>query len=63
MRSEHDIDDSAALLEQVNQALQNATPLRIQGSNSKAFLGRIVAGEVLDTRATVASSATTRPNW
>ena len=50
MRSEHDMDDSAALLEQVNQALQNATPLRIQGSNSKAFLGRIVAGEVLDTR-------------
>ena len=30
--------------------MQNATPLRIQGSNSKAFLGRIVAGEVLDTR-------------
>ena len=50
MRSEHDIDDSGSLLEQVNQALQNATPLRIQGSNSKAFLGRIVAGEVLDTR-------------
>jgi len=50
MRSQHDIDDSASLLEQVNQALQNATPLRIQGSNSKAFLGRIVAGEVLDTR-------------
>lgn len=50
MRSEHDRDDSAALLEQVSQALQNATPLRIQGSNSKAFLGRIVAGEVLDTR-------------
>ncbi|MGW8461585.1 glycolate oxidase subunit GlcE [Pseudomonas sp. CLCA07] len=50
MRSEFDMDDSAALLEQVNQALQNATPLRVQGSNSKAFLGRIVAGEVLDTR-------------
>ncbi|WP_283180604.1 glycolate oxidase subunit GlcE [Pseudomonas svalbardensis] len=50
MHSEHDIDDSASLLDQVNQALQNATPLRIQGSNSKAFLGRIVAGEVLDTR-------------
>jgi len=50
MRSEHDMDDSAALLEQVSQALQNATPLRIQGSNSKVFLGRIVAGEVLDTR-------------
>lgn len=50
MRSEHDIDDSGALLDQVNQALQNATPLRIQGANSKAFLGRIAAGEVLDTR-------------
>jgi len=50
MRSEHDRDASAALLEQVSQALQNATPLRIQGSNSKVFLGRIVAGEVLDTR-------------
>ena len=50
MRGEHDRDDSAALLEQVSQALQNATPLRIQGSNSKVFLGRIVAGEVLDTR-------------
>lgn len=50
MRSESDIDDSAVLLEQVNQALQNATPLRIQGANSKAFLGRITAGEVLDTR-------------
>ncbi|TPG73932.1 glycolate oxidase subunit GlcE [Pseudomonas arsenicoxydans] len=50
MRSESDMDDSVALLAQVNQALQNATPLRIQGSNSKAFLGRIVAGEVLDTR-------------
>ncbi|WP_334597882.1 glycolate oxidase subunit GlcE [Pseudomonas alvandae] len=50
MGSEHDFDDSAALLEQVNQALENATPLRIQGSNSKAFLGRSVAGELLDTR-------------
>ena len=51
MRHEDDFDDSAALLEQVNQALQGITPLRIQGSNSKAFLGRITAGEVLDTRA------------
>ncbi|WP_339450591.1 glycolate oxidase subunit GlcE [Pseudomonas sp. JAI120] len=51
MHSEHAIDASAALLEQVNQALNNATPLRIQGSNSKAFLGRTVTGEVLDTRA------------
>jgi FAD/FMN-containing dehydrogenase len=45
-----DFDASEALLEQVNQARANATPLRIQGSNSKAFLGREVAGEVLDTR-------------
>jgi len=45
-----DFDDSARLLEQVNQALQYPTPLRIQGGNSKAFLGREVAGEVLDTR-------------
>lgn len=46
-----DNDAGAALLEQVNQALQTATPLRIQGGNSKAFLGREVAGEILDTRA------------
>lgn len=45
------VDASAALLEQVNQALQNATPLRIQGGNSKVFLGREVAGEIIDTRA------------
>ena len=44
-------DASEALLAQVNQARENATPLRIQGSNSKAFLGREVAGEILDTRA------------
>ncbi len=46
-----DHDASEALLDQVNQALQNGTPLRIQGGNSKAFLGREVAGEILDTRA------------
>lgn len=50
MHEKQDYDDSAALLEQVNQALQNATPLRLQGSNSKAFLGRVTAGEILDTR-------------
>lgn len=50
MATEHNVDDSQALLEQVNRALANATPLLIQGSNSKAFLGRAVAGEVLDTR-------------
>ncbi|MGG2398541.1 glycolate oxidase subunit GlcE [Pseudomonas sp. SH1-B] len=46
----HDFDASAALLEQVNHALNSATPLRIQGSGSKAHLGRATAGEVLDTR-------------
>jgi glycolate oxidase FAD binding subunit len=50
MRAEQNVDASAALLEQVNQALNSATPLLIQGSNSKAFLGRPVAGEILDTR-------------
>ncbi|KAB0491187.1 glycolate oxidase subunit GlcE [Pseudomonas vancouverensis] len=50
MAHPEDFDDSATLLEQVNAALQNATPLRIQGANSKAFLGRSTAGEILDTR-------------
>jgi len=45
-----DDDASQTLLEQVNQAIQSGLPLRIQGANSKAFLGREVAGEVLDTR-------------
>lgn len=45
-----DRDASDALLEQVSEAIQSALPLRIQGANSKAFLGREVAGEVLDTR-------------
>ena len=51
MGESKDFDDSAALLEQVNRALETATPLRIQGANSKAFLGRIIGGEILDTRA------------
>jgi len=46
-----DFDASSALLDQVNAARANATPLKIQGGNSKAFLGREVAGEVLDVRA------------
>lgn len=50
MRSEHDVDNSAALLQQVNQALHSATLLRIQGADSKAFLGRPMTGEALDTR-------------
>ena len=45
-----DNDASGELLEQVGQALAGNTPLLIQGGNSKAFLGRMSAGEVLDTR-------------
>ncbi|KEZ66816.1 glycolate oxidase, partial [Pseudomonas syringae pv. syringae FF5] len=45
-----DNDVSQALLERVNQALRDETPLRIQGGNSKASLGRETAGEILDTR-------------
>ena len=37
-------------LEQVNQAISDKTPLVIQGSNSKAFLGRPVTGQTLDVR-------------
>ena len=48
--SEMDKDVSQALLERVDQALRESTPLRIQGGNSKALLGRETAGEVLDTR-------------
>ncbi|WP_415755965.1 glycolate oxidase subunit GlcE [Pseudomonas leptonychotis] len=48
---QHDCDASAALLEHVNHALNSGTSLRIQGGNSKAFLGRKVDGELLDTRA------------
>jgi glycolate oxidase FAD binding subunit len=51
MHGPADFDDSQLLLEQVNQALEKDSPLRIQGSNSKGFLGRTTAGEILDTRA------------
>jgi len=44
-------DASADLLDQVNHALSARTPLRIRGSDSKAFLGRPVNGVELDTRA------------
>jgi glycolate oxidase FAD binding subunit len=47
---QYDHDNSADLLEQVNYALNEDIPLRIQGSNSKHMLGGLVAGEVLDTR-------------
>ncbi|MGW7771466.1 glycolate oxidase subunit GlcE [Pseudomonas machongensis] len=47
---DQDHDASADLLEQVRQALEQRTPLRIQGSDSKAMLGRPVDGQTLDTR-------------
>ncbi|TLP64851.1 MULTISPECIES: glycolate oxidase subunit GlcE [Pseudomonas] len=43
-------DISQDLLEQVNQALEQGTPLIIQGGNSKAMLGCPVLGQTLDTR-------------
>lgn len=43
-------DLSQDLLDQVMQALASNTPLRIQGSNSKAMLGNHVAGKLIDTR-------------
>jgi glycolate oxidase FAD binding subunit len=43
-------DASEQLLDQVNQALTSNTPLRIQGSGSKAHIGRPVEGTLLDTR-------------
>ncbi|SPO67057.1 glycolate oxidase subunit GlcE [Pseudomonas sp. JV241A] len=46
----HNNDASQALLEQVNQARAEGTPLQIRGGASKAFLGRQVAGVALDTR-------------
>jgi glycolate oxidase FAD binding subunit len=44
------IDDSAHLVEQVRRALADREPLSIRGGDSKAFLGRPVAGRTLDTR-------------
>jgi glycolate oxidase FAD binding subunit len=49
--AERDFDASEQLLDQVRQALADDRPLCIQGSASKAFLGRPSAGERLDTRA------------
>lgn len=46
----HDHDASAAMLEQVNYALNERIALRIQGGNTKVGIGRKVKGEVLDTR-------------
>lgn len=43
-------DNSALLLEQVNQALADNTPLQIHGGASKRWLGRALQGTVIDTR-------------
>jgi glycolate oxidase FAD binding subunit len=54
MRRELDsMDDSVALIAQVEAARAARTPLRIRGGDSKAFLGRVVGA---------ASFITTRPN-
>ncbi|HTH59894.1 MAG TPA: glycolate oxidase subunit GlcE [Paraburkholderia sp.] len=51
MRRELDsTDDSAALLAQVEAARAARTPLAIRGGGSKAFLGRKVDGQTIDTR-------------
>lgn len=44
------VASETALLEQVCEALNESTPLIIQGGNSKAFLGRASQGNILDTR-------------
>lgn len=44
------VDASGQLLEQVLEALATRSPMRIQGSDSKAHLGRPVIGQALDTR-------------
>ncbi len=56
-------DYSQALLEQVNQAISDKTPLVIQGSNSKAFLGRPVTGKRWMCVVIAALLITTRPSW
>jgi len=59
----HDFDASAALLEQVNHALNSATPLRIQGSGSKAIWVAPPLAKCWIPASTAASSATTPPSW
>ncbi|MBK5351175.1 glycolate oxidase subunit GlcE [Pseudomonas sp. TH41] len=50
MLGQHSNDAGADLLQQVEHALRSHVPLRIQGGNSKAHLGREVRGQLLDTR-------------
>lgn len=44
------IDDSAALVAQVDAAIHDRQPLHIRGAGTKAFLGRPVEGRTLDVR-------------
>ena len=44
------IDDSAALVAQVDAALRDRQPLHVRGAGTKAFLGRPVEGRTLDVR-------------
>jgi glycolate oxidase FAD binding subunit len=43
-------DESALLVEQINDAIQNKRSLRIKGGDSKAFLGHLSDADILDTR-------------
>lgn len=56
-------DYSQALLEQVNQAISDKTPLVIQGSNSKAFLVALSPGKRWMFVVIAALLITTRPSW
>ncbi|CAN0627801.1 glycolate dehydrogenase, putative FAD-binding subunit [Burkholderia multivorans] len=51
MRREFEsMDDSAALIEQVERAIRARQPLRIRGGDTKAGLGRAVDAPAIDTR-------------
>lgn len=56
-------DHAGALLERVRDALARRAPLRIVGGDSKAFLGRPVAGEPLALAEHQGSSPTIPANW
>ncbi|MCA8202404.1 glycolate oxidase subunit GlcE [Burkholderia sp. AU33545] len=50
-REPESIDDSAALVAQVDAAIHDRQPLHIRGAGTKAFVGRAVEGRTLDVRA------------
>lgn len=49
-REPESIDDSAALVAQVDAAIHARQPLLIRGAGTKSFLGRAVEGRTLDVR-------------